>query len=150
MQNKFKELDLDNVMMEFDATNLYHSAMWDENSVIPKIETGFAFKPHMNELYVETFNNQNSNQDGKASAKLKTKYYKTSNLIFQHLPIEGKVKNIEVNRKRKTYIVDVLTSVDNQESLKNGGKVIQIYEGVIYRENLKISPFGKGIEKSLL
>ena len=39
------------------------------------------------------------------------------------------------------YIVDVSTSVDVQEIAKIGGKVIKIYEGVIYRENLKINPF---------
>ena len=29
--------------MGFNATSLYHSAMWDENSVYPKIETGLVF-----------------------------------------------------------------------------------------------------------
>ena len=29
-------------MMDFDATSLYPPAMWDENSVNLKIETGFA------------------------------------------------------------------------------------------------------------
>ena len=42
---------------------------------------------------------------------------------------------------RNGYIVDTLTSVDNQEIVKSGGKVIEIYEGIIYRENFKISPF---------
>ena len=40
-----------------------------------------------------------------------------------------------------------LTSVDNQKIVKIGGKVIEIYEGVIYREDFKISPFRKVIEK---
>ena len=44
------------------------------------------------------------------------------------------------------YIIDTLTSVDIQEIVKIGGKVIGIYEGVIYRENLRISPFRKVIE----
>ena len=44
--------------------------MWEENSVFPKIETGFAFKPHMNNIYVKAFNNQPSNQDGYESAIL--------------------------------------------------------------------------------
>ena len=54
--------------MDFDATSLYPSAMWYEKSVYPKIETAFAFKPHMNIVYVETFSNQTSNQDGNGSA----------------------------------------------------------------------------------
>ena len=37
--------------MEIDPTKLYPSAMWDENSVYPKIETGLAFKPHMNKTF---------------------------------------------------------------------------------------------------
>ena len=48
---------------------------------------------------------------------------------------------------RNGYIIDTLTSVDIQEIVKIGGQVIQIYEAVIYRENFKISPFGKVIEK---
>ena len=48
---------------------------------------------------------------------------------------------------RNGYIIDTLTSVDLQEFVKIGGKVIQIYEGVFYRENFKISPFRKVIEK---
>ena len=32
--------------------------MWDENSVYPKVETGFAFEPHMNKTFVDAFNNQ--------------------------------------------------------------------------------------------
>ena len=48
---------------------------------------------------------------------------------------------------RKGYIIDTLTSVDNCESVKMYGKGIEIYGGVIYRENFKISPFRKVIEK---
>ena len=96
---------------------------------------------------VEAFNNQTFNQDGDGSAILKTKYYNPRDLIFQHLPVTEKVKNIEVKRMRNGYIIDTLTSVDIQESVKIGGKVIEIYEGVIYRENFKISPFRKVIEK---
>ena len=44
--------------MAFDATSLYPSAMYDEKSVYPKIENGFAFKPDMNDVYVKAFNNQ--------------------------------------------------------------------------------------------
>ena len=44
---------------------------------------------------------------------------------------------------RDGYIIDTLTSVDICEIVKIGGRVIEIYEGVIYRENFKISPFKK-------
>ena len=45
------------------------------------------------------------------------------------------------------YIIEHLTVVDIQEIVKIGGKVIDIYEGVIYRENIKMSPFRKVIDK---
>ena len=146
IHKKLQKLNHNDVMMAFDATSLYPSALWDENSVYPKIETGFAFKPHMNNVYVEAFNNQNFNQDGDESAILTIKYYNPPDLIFQHLPVEEKVKNVEVNRMRNGYIIDTLTSVDICGIVKIGGKVIKIYEGVIYRENFKINPFRKVIE----
>ena len=133
--------------MAFDATSLYPCAKWDENSASPKIETGFVFKPDMNNVYVEAFNNQTFNQDGDESAILRIKYYNPSDLIFQHLPVKEKNKNIEVNRMRNGYIFDPLTSVDICEIVKTGERLIEIYEGVIYRENFKISPFRKVIEK---
>ena len=134
-------------MMDYDATSLYPSAMWDENSVYPKIETGFAFKPHMNIVYVKAFNNQTFNQDGDESAFLRTKYYNPPDVIFQHLPVKEKVKNVEINRMRNDYIINTLTSVDICEIVKIGGRVVEIYEGVIYRKNFKISPFRKVIKK---
>ena len=45
------------------------------------------------------------------------------------------------------YIIDTLTSVDLREFFKMGGKVIEIYERVIYRESFKISFFRKLIDK---
>ena len=48
---------------------------------------------------------------------------------------------------RNVYIIDILTGVDICEIVKRVEKVMEIYEGVIYRENLKISPFRKVIEK---
>ena len=147
IHKELSKLDLNKTQMDFDATSLYPSAMWDCNSVYPKIETGFAFKPHMNHVYVEAFNNQTFNEDGNESAILTIKYYNLPDLIFQHLPVKKKVKKTEVNRMRNGYIIDTLTSVDIQEIVKVGGQVIEIYEGVIYRENFKVSPFRKVIEK---
>ena len=144
---ELSKLNSNKTQMDFDATSIYPSAMWDENSVYPKIETGFAFKPHMNKTYVEAFNNQTFNEDGDESAILTIKYYNPPDLIFQHLPVKEKVKKIEVNRMRNGYIIDTLTSVDIHESVKIGGRVNEIYQGVIYRENFKISPFRKVIEK---
>ena len=53
---------------------------------------------------------------------------------------------MKINRMRNGYIIDYLTSVDIQENIKIGGIIMKIYEGVIYRENFKVSPFKKVIE----
>ena len=78
--------------MGYGATSLNPSARWDKKSVYPRIESGFAFKPHLNDVYVEAFNNQTFNQDGDETAVLRIKYYKPPNLMFQHLPVKEKVK----------------------------------------------------------
>ena len=83
----------------------------------------------------------------RGSAILKIKYYNPRDLIVQHLPIKEKEKKNEINRMRIGYIINTLTSVDFQEIVKIGGKVIEIYEGVFYREKIKISPFRKVFDK---
>ena len=98
----------------------------------------------MNDDLVKKFNTRKFTQ---GSAILKIKYYNPKNLIVQHIPVKEKEKKIEINRMRNGYIIDTLTSVDFQEIVKIGGKVVQIYEGVIYRENFKVSPFKKVIDK---
>ena len=112
IHKELSKLDSNKTRMDFDATSLYPSAMWDEKSLYPKRETGLAFKPHLNDVYVEAFNNQTFNEDGNESAILTIKYYNPPNLIFQQIPVKEKVKKIEVNRMRNGYIIDTLTSVD--------------------------------------
>ena len=147
IHEELSKLNSNKTKMDFDATSLHPSAMWDEKSVYPKIATGFVFKPDKNDVYVEAFNNQSFNEDGNESAILTINYYNPPDLIFQHLPIKEKVKKLEVNRMRIGYTIDTLTSVDNQEIVEMGGKVIEIYQGVTYRDNFEISPFRKVIEK---
>ena len=118
--------------------------MWDENSIYPRKETGYAYTRDMNDELVNKFNTQNFNQ---GSALLKIRYYNPKNLIVQHLPIKERVNKMENNCMRNGYIIDTLTSVDIQEIVKIGGKVVEIYEGVIYKENFKVSPFRKVFDK---
>ena len=147
IHKELSKLDSDKTQMDFDATSLNPSAMWDENSVYPKIETGFAFNPHMNTTFVDAFNNQAFNDDVDESAISTIKYYNPPDLIFQNLPVKEKVKKIEDNRMRNGYIIDTLTSVDNQDIVKICGKRAEIYEGDVYRKNFKVNPFRKVIEK---
>ena len=136
-------MELVHLLWDFDANSLYPSAMWDEKSIYRRIETGYAFTKDMNDELVNKFNTGNFNQ---GSAILKIKYYNPKNLIVQHLPIKEKEKKIEINIMRNGYITDTLTSVDIQEIVKIGGKENELYEGVFYRENFKVSPFRKIID----
>ena len=102
--------------------------MWDKASIYPRIEIGYAFTPDMNDEPVQKFNTQTFTE---GIAILKIKYFNPKDLIVQHLPVKEKVKKIEVNRMKNGYITQVLTSVDIQEIVKIGGKVVRIYEGDI-------------------
>ena len=73
------------LLWDFDAVSLYPSAMWDEKSIYPRIETGYASTREMNDELVEKFNIQTFTQ---GSAILKIKYYNPKNLIVQHLPVK--------------------------------------------------------------
>ena len=75
---ELSKLDSNTTRMDYDATSLYRSAMWHETIVYPKIETGFAFKPDMNDIYVEAFNNQSFNLDGNESAFFRNKIIQSS------------------------------------------------------------------------
>ena len=75
VHEKFSKLDLFDTQKDFDATSLYPSDMWDKSKCILKIQTGFGFKPHMNDVFLEAFNIQTFNQDGKESATLQRKNY---------------------------------------------------------------------------
>ena len=80
------------------------------------------------------------------SAVLRIKNYNLKNSIVHHLPVKEKEKKVQINRMRNRYITNYLTSVNIQRIVKIGGKVVEIYEGVIYRENIKVSPFEKVID----
>ena len=139
-----QRLILDDRIWDYDCVSVYPSAMWDSKSIYPRIETGYLFTKDMNDVLVEMFNNHTFT---KGSAILKVKYYNPKNLIVQHLPVKEKVNKIEVSSMRNRNNFQYLTAVDIQEIVKIGGKVLEIYEGVIYRENFEISPFRKVVDK---
>ena len=63
--------------------------MWDENSLYPRIETGYAYTRDMNKTLVEKF------KTGKfklGSAILRIKYYNAINLVVQHHPVKERKK----------------------------------------------------------
>ena len=73
IHKEFFKIDSNKTQMDYDATSLYPSVMWDQKSLYSRTETGYAFKPDMNDVYVEAFNNQTFNQDGDESAILRIK-----------------------------------------------------------------------------
>ena len=82
-----KQIKIFEFLWDFDAVSLYPSAMWDENSIYPRIETGYAYTKDMNDELVEKYINQTFTQ---GSAIWKIKYYNPKNLIVQHLPVKEK------------------------------------------------------------
>ena len=51
------QLEIIELLWNFDCVSLYPSTMWDQASIYPRIETGYAFTPDMNDEFVENFNN---------------------------------------------------------------------------------------------
>ena len=98
----------------------------------------------MNDELFEIPKNQTFTQ---RSEIVKIKHYKPENLINQHLPIKEPVNKIEINRLRNGCFVDTSTSVDIQEVVQIGGKVLDFYEGVIFSANFKVSPLRKVNDK---
>ena len=139
-----QQLSLNDLLRDIDAVSLYPIAKSDEKSIHPKIGICYVYTTDMINKLVEKLNIQTLTQ---GSAISKYKYYSLKNLIVQHIPIKERKKKIEINRMRSGYIVDVLTSVEIQEIVKIGGKAVQIYESVIYRENFELSPFKNDIDK---
>ena len=53
-----QELSSYDLLWVFDAVSLYPSAMSDPKSIYPRIESGYAFTPDMNDELVENIKNQ--------------------------------------------------------------------------------------------
>ena len=60
----WKQIKLFELLMDFDDTSLYPSAMWDKKSIYPRIETGYAYTKDLNNELVEKFKNGNFAQRG--------------------------------------------------------------------------------------
>ena len=56
LHKKIKRIELIPLLWYFDAVSLYPTAMWDENSFYPRIESGYSFTMDMNDELVEKFN----------------------------------------------------------------------------------------------
>ena len=68
---RLSKLNLNITQIDFVATSPYSSAMWYEKSVYLKIETDYAFKPQIKDIFVKDYKNKIFNQDGHYSVILK-------------------------------------------------------------------------------
>ena len=87
-----KQLSLNDLLWSYDANSLYPSAMSDDMSIFPRIETGNAFTPDMNGEIIKKFNEGNFTQ-GSAILKIK---YNSKNLIVQQIPVKEREKNVKL------------------------------------------------------
>ncbi|ESO84725.1 hypothetical protein LOTGIDRAFT_168389 [Lottia gigantea] len=131
--------------MTFDANGMYASAMTEGE--YPKSESARAFLPEKEKEFVKLFNEEKFRP---RTAILKVCFEYPTNMFFQ--PILAKDKITFTNRigKKETgtkigfrngFCSDVLTSVDIQEVVKAGGKILTILDGTVYEENFKTPPY---------
>ncbi|ESO86882.1 hypothetical protein LOTGIDRAFT_175982 [Lottia gigantea] len=141
---KLKELDYSK-LMAFDANGLYASAMTEGE--YPKAESARAFLPEEEKEFVKLFNKQKFRP---RTAILKVWFEYPKNMFFQPIPAKDKITFTNRIGKKETgtkirfrngFCHDVLTSVDIQEIVKSGGKIIRILDGIVYEENFKTPPY---------
>ncbi|ESO82642.1 hypothetical protein LOTGIDRAFT_155656 [Lottia gigantea] len=134
-------------LMAFDANGLYASAMSDLDSEYPRAESGRPFLLEENKEFVKLFNEQKFRP---RTAILKVWFEYPKNMFFQPIPAKDKItftnkegkKEIGTKiRFRNGFCSDVLSSVDIQEIVKAGGRIIRILDGIVYEENFKTPPY---------
>ncbi|ESO85549.1 hypothetical protein LOTGIDRAFT_155035 [Lottia gigantea] len=137
---KLKELDYSK-LMAFDANGLYAEGEY------PKAESARPFRLEENEKFVKLFNEQKFRP---RTAILKVWFKYPTNMFFQPIPAKDKITFTNIIGKKETgtkirfrngFCSDVLTSVDIQEIVKSGSKIIKILDGIVYEDNFKTPPY---------
>ena len=90
---ELSKLDSFKIQLDYDATISCPTAVWDQNSVYPKIENGFAFKPDMNDVYVEALKNHIFDQNGNKAQ------FQKHNLVI-HLILYFNIYQLKKNFKK--------------------------------------------------
>ncbi|ESO87634.1 hypothetical protein LOTGIDRAFT_175942 [Lottia gigantea] len=134
-------------LMAFDANGLYASAMSDLDSEYPKAESARPFLLEEEKKFVKLFNEQKFRP---RTAILTVWFDYPKSMFFQPIPAkdnitltnkEGKKETGSKIRFKNGFCSDVLTSVDIQEIVKAGGRIIRILDGIVYKENFKTPPY---------
>lgn len=139
---KLKEINLSNMMTAVDVNSLYPSAMSDLNSEYPRIETVRKFNKDEEKELLNKFNTQTFRPK---TGIFKILYKYPDDMFFSPIFCKDTVisnkEKIEVLRSRTGQCCDILTSVDIQEIVRCGGRIIRIFDGMIFEENFKVNPF---------
>ena len=80
-------------------------------------------------------------------------FYNPEDIIFQNVPIKGKIESTKVNRVRIGYVFEISTSVCIQRKIEVRWKFNEISESIRNKEACKVSPpknFVKTMFKSSL
>ena len=133
-------------LMAFDANGLYASAMCDLKSEFPKAESARVIKESEKYEFAKLFNAQKFRP---RCAILSVWFEYPRNMFFQPIPAKDKIKytvggKTETGDKirfRNGFCNDVLTSVDIQEIVRSGGKILKILDGLVFEENFETPPF---------
>ncbi|ESO82747.1 hypothetical protein LOTGIDRAFT_155765 [Lottia gigantea] len=121
-------------LIAFDANGLYASAMSDLDSEYPRAESGRPFLPEEEKEFVKLFNKQKFRP---RTAILTVWFDYPKNMFFQPIPAKDKITFTNKEGKKETgnkirfrngFCHDVLTSVDIQEIVKAGGRIIRILD----------------------
>ena len=124
--------------------------MTDENSEFSDSRSTRPFYRKQEEKnFIYLFNNQKFRP---ITGVFSVFYKYPNNLFFKPIPAKDKV--IDENRKihdivrfRNGTMHDNITSVDIQEIVRCGGRVIKINEGIVYTRNMVVNPFNRYIRK---
>ncbi|ESP01769.1 hypothetical protein LOTGIDRAFT_172416 [Lottia gigantea] len=128
---------------------LYHydKEMVEEECEYPRAESGRPFLPEEEKEFVKLFNKQKFRL---RTAILTVWFEYPKNMFFQPIPAKDKITFTNKEGKKETgnkirfrngFCHDVLTSVDIQEIVKAGGRIIRILDGIVYEENFKTPPY---------
>ncbi|ESO89916.1 hypothetical protein LOTGIDRAFT_164611 [Lottia gigantea] len=125
--------------MAFDSNGLYASAMSDLECEYPRSEFCRPFLPEEEKTIERLFNEQKFRPK---TAILKVWFEYLTNMFFQPIPAKDKISFTNKEGKKETgtkigfrngFCYDVLTSVDIQEIVKSGGRIIRILDGDIQK-----------------
>ncbi|ESO99308.1 hypothetical protein LOTGIDRAFT_158388 [Lottia gigantea] len=118
--------------------------MSDLDSEYPRAESGRPFLPEENKKFVKLFNEQKFRP---RTAILKVWFEYPKNMFFKPIPAKDKITFTNKEGKKETgtkirfrngFCHDVLTSVDIQEIVKAGGRIIRILDGILKLHPIEI------------